>query len=120
MKEFIEEYEKLELGKLIQAPLLSKYTTYRVGGVASCMVFPKNIESLVKTCRLLKKYHLSYKVLGKGSNVLFSDKKYMGVILKLDALDEIEFYENKVRVGAGFSLIKLSLSSCCQTFSYRA
>ncbi len=109
MKEFIKEYEELELGKIIKAPLLAKYTTYRVGGVASCMVFPKNIDAVVKTCRLIQKYHLPFKVLGKGSNVLFSDKRYTGIILKLDELNQVEFYENKVRVGAGFSLIKLSM-----------
>lgn len=109
MKEFINEYEKLDLGKIIKEPLLSKYTTYRVGGVASCMVFPKNESSLVATLRLIKKYQLAHKVLGKGSNVLFSDKKYQGVIIKLDAFDEVVFYQNKIRVGAGFPLVKLSM-----------
>ena len=108
MKEFIQEFEQLELGKCTKKPSLSKYTTYRVGGIADCMVYPKNIDALIETCKLIKKYHLAYKVVGKGSNLLFSDAPYHGVIIKLDAFDKVSFYEHKVRVGAGFSLVRLA------------
>ncbi len=47
-------------------------------------------------------------VLGFGSNVLFSDKEYKGVIIKLDELNEIEIQGNKVRAGAGVSLMRLA------------
>ena len=108
MKEFIDHYIQLDLGNILFEQQLSKYTTYRVGGKADCIVFPKDIDALVKTCKLIKKYHLSSKVLGNGSNTLFSDKPYHGVIIKLDFLSDVKFYENKVRVGAGFSLVRLA------------
>ena len=42
--------------------------------------------------------------------MLFSDKDYNGVLIKLNEFNEIKFISsNKVRVGAGYSLIKLSL-----------
>ena len=93
MKEFIDHYIQLDLGNILFEQQLSKYTTYRVGGKADCIVFPKDIDALVKTCKLIKKYHLSSKVLGNGSNTLFSDKPYHGVIIKLDFLSDVKFYE---------------------------
>ena len=47
--------------------------------------------------------------MGFGSNLLFSDKGYDGILIKLDNLNNIEISGNRITVGAGFSLMKLSL-----------
>lgn len=110
MKDIIELIKKSGVGKVEENVSLKKHTTYRVGGVASCMVYPKNVASLVKLLNILKGAGVKYKVIGKGSNLLFSNKVYDGVLIKLSEFDHVEFFGNsKVRVGAGFSLIKLSL-----------
>ena len=102
--------EKAEIGKVERNPLLSKYTTYKVGGKALAIVYPKNVDGLIKLLRLLKENDVKYKILGNGSNLLFSDSLFEGIIIKLSSFDEVEFFgNNKVRVGAGYSLIKLSL-----------
>jgi len=108
MEEFLKEVEKNNIGKLEKNVFLSKYTTYKVGGLASCVIYPKNIDKLVQLIKMIKRYNLKYKVLGNGSNVLFSDKKFEGVIIKLNNLDNIEVNGTKIVVGAGYSLIKLS------------
>ncbi len=108
MQEFLEEAEKLEIGKIVTEEFLSQHTTYKVGGLASCIIYPKNVDQLVTLRKLIKKYKLAYMVLGKGSNLLFSDKKYTGVIIKLDAFNKIEFIGNKVICGAGASLMKVA------------
>ncbi len=108
MEEFLKEVETHALGKTVKDVFLSKCTTYKVGGLASCLVYPKNVESLVKICKLIKKYQLPYFVLGNGSNLLFSDRKFSGVIIKLAAFDQLEFIKNKVICGAGCSLMKVS------------
>ena len=108
MKEAIIEIEKNNIGKLEKDVFLSKYTTYKVGGLARCVVYPKNVSKLVQLIKILKKYHVPFKILGNGSNLLFSDKVYEGMIVKLSEFNEIEFYDKKVRVGAGYSLMKLS------------
>ncbi|MBP3841385.1 MAG: UDP-N-acetylmuramate dehydrogenase [Bacilli bacterium] len=108
MKKFLEEVEKNNIGKIEREVFLSKYTTYKVGGLCSCVIYPKDVNKLVKLIKLIKKYNLKYKVIGNGSNLIFSDKKYDGVIIKLSALDQIKIVGNKITVGAGYSLIKLS------------
>lgn len=107
MEKFLEEVDKNNIGKVEREVFLSKYTTYKVGGLASCVIYPKNIDKLVLLIKLIKKYNLKYKVIGNGSNLLFSDKKFDGVIIKLNSLDNIEVFGNKIIVGAGYSLIKL-------------
>lgn len=106
----VSKIEKAEIGKVEKNPLLSKYTTYKVGGKALAIVYPKNVDGLIKLLRLLKENDVKYKILGNGSNLLFSDSLFEGIIIKLSSFDEVEFFgNNKVRVGAGYSLIKLSL-----------
>lgn len=109
MDHYIETIKDLNVGRVEEFASLKKYTSYHVGGTARAIVFPKNTEGLVTLMRYLRENNILYKVLGKGSNVLFSEKNYNGVIIKLDDFDEITFFgRNKVRAGAGASLIKLS------------
>ena len=105
----IKELKKLKCGEVLENVDMRKYTTYKAGGKAHAMVFPKNVESLVKLLKYIKEKNIKYKVLGKGSNVLFGDALYEGIIIKLDAFDNLEIIGSKIVVGAGYSLIKLAL-----------
>lgn len=108
MKEFIEEVGQFSIGKVEQDVFLSNYTTYKVGGLAKCIVYPKNVDKLVELVKLIKKYQLDYKVLGNGSNLLFSDRKYEKVLIHLGCLNRLEITSNKIVVEAGYPLIKLA------------
>jgi len=110
MKELIKELRKLDVGRVIEKVPLKEHTTYKVGGIAWCFVYPTCVKDLIKLIKFLNEKNVKYKVLGNGSNVLFSDDVYKGVIIKLDKLDNIEFKGtgNTVVVGAGYNLMKLS------------
>lgn len=105
----IKEIEKKNLSKIEKDIFLSKLTTYKVGGLAKYVVYPKDYSSFVSLLRIIKKYNIKFKIIGNGSNLLFSDKTYNGILIKLSEFNDIEFFDNKIKVGAGFSLIKLSL-----------
>ena len=110
MNEIIEEIKLLDVGKMEENVSLKKYTTYRCGGNARCIIYPKNIKSLVNLLSFLKERRVSFKILGNGSNLLFSDKDYDGILIRLSEFDKLKFInKRKMRVGAGYSLIKLSL-----------
>lgn len=112
MKEIIEELEKMNIGKIECDVSLDKFTTYRVGGIAAAIVYPKNVDNLKKLLKKIKSNNIPYKILGFGSNLLFSNKRYDGILIKLDEFDDVEFFSsNKVRVGAGYSLAKLSMQA---------
>lgn len=108
MRKVIEQIKRLGIGKVEEGNPLSKYTTYKTGGIASCVVYPKDIEKLVSLLKLIRDSQIPYKILGNGSNLLFSDQEYRGILIKLTELNQLEIIHNKIRVGAGFSLIKLS------------
>lgn len=113
MRRVLETIESENIGKYEENVLLKKYTTYKVGGKASVMVYPKNVECLIKLLKVIKEENVKWKILGNGSNVLFSSKDYDGVIIKLDEFNDIKFLSNnKIRVGAGYSLIKLCQQAC--------
>lgn len=96
------------IGKYFENVSLSKYTTYKVGGVAKVIVYPKNEKKLIMLLKEIKRKNINYKILGNGSNVLFSSKTFDGVIIKLDYLDNISFFNHTVKVGAGVNLMRLS------------
>ncbi len=108
MQDAIKEIISLHLGKVLINEKISNYTTYRVGGKARAIVSPKGEEELIKLVGLLKEKNIKYFVLGNGSNVLFSDLLYDGIIIKLDCFNKISIDDNIINVGAGYPLVKLS------------
>lgn len=112
MKEIIEELEEMNIGKIERDISLDRFTTYRVGGIAAAIVYPKNVDNLKKLLEKIKSNNIPYKILGFGSNLLFSSKRYEGILIELDEFDDVEFFSStKVRVGAGYSLAKLSMQA---------
>lgn len=110
MDDVVLKIEKANLGRVDKNVNLSKHTTYRVGGVAKAFVYPKNVSSLITLLKILNMNNIKYKILGNGSNLLFSDDDFDGIIIKLDEFNDVSFLSNnRIRVGAGFSLMKLSL-----------
>ena len=90
---------------------LKKYNTYRIDAKCKYLVFPNNETELINILKYLKENNIKYLILGNGSNVIFNFDYYDGVIIKLDNLNQIEFKDNIVTVGAGYSLIKLAVET---------
>ena len=62
MDEFLNEIEKENIGRIEYDVSLAKYTTYRVGGKACAIFYPKNVESLISFIRKAKRSQITYKV----------------------------------------------------------
>ena len=105
------EIEKRKIGKCEKNIPIKKITTYKAGGIASLIVTPKNRDKLLELLKLLNDKNIKYKILGNGSNLLFSDKVYDGVLIKLSELNECEIDDTVIKVGAGYSLIALSIKA---------
>ena len=111
MNNFILELEKLNLGKSEKDISLSTLTTYKTGGIAKLVVYPNNINNLKQLLKLIHKHNIKYFILGKGSNTLFSDKEFNGVIIKLDKLNNFKIKETEIYVESGMILSKLVQAS---------
>lgn len=88
---------------------LSKYTSFKVGGIAAVLVTPESKQKIIDLITFLNQNHFKYKVFGNGSNILPSDNYYKGVIIKTNkALDYLKVNDTKITVGSGYSLVKLA------------
>lgn len=107
--DLIKSLNDLHIGDVTDNADLREYTTYKVGGRAKAIVSPDDTESLITLLKFLKNNKIKHKIIGNGSNLIFSDNLYDGVLIKLDNFNKLEINENYVTVGAGYSLIKLAL-----------
>jgi UDP-N-acetylmuramate dehydrogenase len=87
----------------LENELLADHTTYRIGGPAEVMAFPRSREDLWAIGAWLKQNEKGYFVLGNGSNMLCSDEGYKGLVLcTRDLPNQLDFLEgDRVSCGAG-------------------
>lgn len=97
----------LKFGKVKEDVDLKNYNTYKVSSYAKYLVDVKNEESLIKLIKYLNENKIKYMILGNGSNVVFPDEKFDGVIVRLNELNQIIIDDDEVEVGAGVMLPKL-------------
>ena len=89
--------------------LMSKHTSFRVGGPAKVFLTVRSEESLSKVLKLLKESQLPYFVLGNGSNLLVSDKGYDGVIVHLGKeFSYVKIEDCGIQAGAATFLGKVA------------
>ncbi len=60
---------------------LKKFSTFHIGGKAKYLFITKTTNTLLDVCSFCKTHNIMYKVIGFGSNLLFSDKGYNGAII---------------------------------------
>lgn len=106
MKEELKEWTNIEI---IQNVDLKNYTTFKVSCVAKYFAKPKDEQELCFLLDILQQKKMRYKVLGKGSNVVFVNPTFDGVIISLEHFGKMKIEENLITVGAGYSLMKLVL-----------
>lgn len=83
---------------------LAPLCTMRVGGRCDLMASPKSEETFAALYSLCKSEGIPFFILGRGSNVLFPDEGYRGVIISADALCGIHTDGCTVEAGAGAAL----------------
>ena len=85
---------------------LSEVTTYRFGGICNNFINIETEDELISLQDILKgKQNI---ILGKGSNVAFSDKEFYGNVLT-PKFDELKLTDNsEIHVGSSVFLPKLS------------
>lgn len=93
---------------ILDAPL-SKYTTFRTGGTAACLVEIESVQQLCDMSRYLNLVEYPYFILGNGSNTLALDEGYDGIILHLGKkFSEVKVAGNIITAKAGTMLTKVS------------
>ena len=90
---------------------LSKHTSFRIGGPAEAMAFPKNSAALAKLLNASALLDCKCYILGAGTNILAPDVGLRGLVICLkDCLDGLEkLGEDKIRVFAGVTMARAAV-----------
>ncbi len=85
--------------------ILSRHTTFRIGGTADFWVEISSVQGLQALLQYCKTQKLPYFVMGKGSNILAADAGFRGVILHLgNEFSQITLSNHVMTCQAGASL----------------
>jgi UDP-N-acetylmuramate dehydrogenase len=96
---------------------LAPLTSLQVGGPADVIVFPADVEDVIRVVRGARMYHLPLMVLG-GTNVLIRDKGIRGIVMQLKQLTQIhEEPKHIVYAQAGVRLPRLMQFALSRTLS---
>jgi len=105
------QLQQLNIGTVRENEPLASHTTIKIGGPADLFIEPSSIENLEKAMTVIREAGVKWTAIGRGSNLLVSDKGIEGVVIKLGSgLDHVEANETKVKVGAGTSVVALAMT----------
>ena len=98
---------------------MSKHTSFRIGGPAEVMAFPKNTQELSALMCAAAELKIQPAILGAGTNVLAPDAGLPGLCICLkDALDGMELLEgNRIRVMAGVTMTRAAVFAANHSLS---
>ncbi|TLS35244.1 UDP-N-acetylmuramate dehydrogenase [Pseudalkalibacillus caeni] len=103
-----DKMEQEGLGRIRRNEPMAKHTTIRIGGPAELLIEPKDTGSLKKVIELVNESGIKWRAIGRGSNLLVKDTGIDGIVIKLSkGMDHMVLNGNELRVGGGYSLIKL-------------
>lgn len=107
--ELIEQLSGEDIGEVFRNELLSKHCTWRIGGPADMLVQPHNVEQLSRLLRYVDDHRITLIVIGNGSNLLFDDAGFRGVVISISqAMSRFSINGVCVRADAGIAVPRLA------------
>lgn len=96
---------------------LKDVCTLGIGGPARYFIEVRKIDEMVEAIHFSREQNLPFFILGKGSNCLFDDRGYHGVVIqnKIDFMKEIE--PGVFHAGAGYSFSLLGVQTARKGWS---
>ena len=119
--EWLEELEKAPLtSRLRRKESLKRFNTWRIGGVAECLIDVASVADLGFLLPFISKHRIPWFILGKGSNLLIQDTVWPGIILHLsgdfkswEPLEENNSSSCKNKVNVGAALADVTFAQRC-------
>lgn len=115
MKAFLAQCRGARIPVKSDLPLCD-YSTFRIGGHADLALFPTTVEQLCLQLAMLAQSGLKYTVIGNGSNVLFSDVGYRGVVVFTTEMKQYRFDRETLYAQSGASLARVCTDACKQGY----
>jgi len=95
-------------GTVLKDEMLKEHTSIRIGGPAEIFAVPEGYPDMKWLIRFLKSKRIKYFIIGKGTNIIFSDNGYKGVVIDTKrCFNEIKIERDRIFVGSGVDLLTL-------------
>ena len=112
LKEIIKKANlKIPESRILFNEPMKKYTSFKIGGPAECLIKIESKEELKEILKLTNENNIPVNIIGNGSNVLVLDEGIPGITLmiKIERISLSTFDEKKflVTVGAGEKIAKI-------------
>lgn len=101
-----DKYCYLNNIKYYENESMKKHTTFKTGGNAHRFIYAENIDHIKNLLVFIKENNLKSFVLGKGSNVIFDDNGYDGIIISTEKLKGLSLNDNYITAFSGETLCK--------------
>ena len=102
---FIREICEKHGAACTENELLAPYTSFKIGGSCPIMTKPNGTECLCELIKALNRVQTPFRVMGRGSNLLISDRGVdVPVILISSDMGGVSFNGEKIVCGAGAAL----------------
>ncbi len=95
---------------------LSEFSTFGIGGPIEAFAEVRTVVDVQEAFAWAKTHNLPVLVVGKGSNCLFSDAHFPGLVL-LNKIDHCTIEGQNVSVGAGYSFSLLGVQTARKSLS---
>lgn len=103
--------KNLELSKITLNEDMSCHCSIHTGGVAKMFVYARTIQEMAKYIRYCEKSKVQYFILGNGTNTIFTDQGYNGLVICTNKLKDIKVKKIYIICECGVNLF--SLNSLC-------
>ncbi|MGO9119147.1 MAG: UDP-N-acetylmuramate dehydrogenase [Desulfomonilaceae bacterium] len=113
----IKEIEGLAPDRVFREVPLRRFTSFKIGGPADLMVEPAGLYDLSRLLMYLRDEKIPRIVLGAGTNVLFHDAGFRGVVIRTKYFSRMDFQSDgtekaSITVSAGVPLSRLVSRAC--------
>ena len=103
IKEFVSE-ENVKVNAS-----LSEYTSFKIGGPAEAVIDISNEQQLMRVINYLKMVETNYCILGNGSNTLFADAGFQGVVLRIgNKFSDVSVRGDEIIAQGGALLVQVA------------
>lgn len=103
-------YINENVGEVLANEILKDYTTFGIGGRADVLIKPNNEEQLINILKINHRENIKTTVIGRGSNLLISDKGIRACVIVLASnYDDIKLEGDTLTALAGTSLNEAAL-----------
>ncbi len=113
-------FSKAKIRSIVYDIDTSKLSSMRVGNKTLCLIEAADDEELIKAVGTCLKNKTRFKVIGDGTNIIFSDDQINIALIKLGrGFKYLEFKpENRIIVGAAYRLFKFVVKAAIRGYDF--